>query len=271
MNAAHITTGDCIAGLAAMPAGSVNLVLADPPYNVGIDYGDGERADRLPDADYIAWTRRWISAAARVLADDGSMWVICGHEYAGDHQIAMRDAGLHWRNTVTWRESFGVNCRRKFNRTSRPMFYATKHPRRFTFNDEAVTVPSARQTKYGDRRAAPGGKIMDDVWPISRVCGTFRERVEGVPTQLPLELVTRVVRAITRPDDLVVDPFSGSGTTGVVCVQNGRRFHGFELREAFAAIARQRIDAATAGSVIDAVADDPLPVCQRQRELFALQ
>lgn len=267
----NITTGDCIAGLAAMPAGSVNLVLADPPYNVGIDYGDGSKADRLRDADYIAWTQRWITEAARVLADDGSMWVICGQEYAGDHQNAMRAAGLYWRNTVTWVESFGVNCRKKFNRTSRPMLYSTKHPRRFTFNVEALTVPSARQLKYNDHRANPTGKILDDVWPISRVCGTFKERVEGVPTQLPLELVTRIVRGITRPGDLVVDPFTGSGTTGVVCVQNGRQFHGFELRESFAAIARQRIDAANTDIVPAVTADDPSPICQRPGQLFAFQ
>ncbi len=246
--AATITTGDCIEHMAAMDAGSVHLVLADPPYNIGIDYGDGERADKLPDAAYIEWARRWIKAAARVLAPDGAMWVICGHEYAGDHQVAMRDAGLHWRNTVTWVESFGVNCRRKFNRTSRPMFYATKHPQRFTFNVEALTTPSARQIKYGDKRANPAGKVLDDVWTIPRVCGTFRERVPGVPTQLPLALVRRAVLGLTRAGDLVVDPFTGSGTTGIVCIEQGRRFHGIELREEFAAIAQARIEKAAAST-----------------------
>jgi site-specific DNA-methyltransferase (adenine-specific) len=238
-----ITTGDCIERMAALPPGTVNLVIADPPYNIGIDYGDGRRADRLPDADYIAWTHRWIKAAARTLADDGAMWVICGQEYAGDHQLAMRAAGLHWRNTVTWRETFGVNCRSKFNRTSRPMFYFTKHPRRFTFNVEALTTRSRRQ-EMGDRRANPAGKVLDDVWTIARVCGTFRERVRGVPTQLPLELVQRVVLGLTQPGDLIVDPFTGSGTTGVVCIEHGRHFQGIELREEYAAIARDRIDTA---------------------------
>lgn len=240
---ATITTGDCIKHLAALPAGSVNLVVADPPYNIGIDYGDGRRADQLPDADYIAWTRRWIEAAARVLTDDGTMFVICGQEYAGDHQIAMRDAGLRWRNTITWVETFGVNCRWKFNRTSRPCFYFTKHPSRFTFNRETVTTRSRRQ-EIGDPRANPAGKVLDDVWTISRVCGTFRERVKGVPTQLPLALVRRIVLGLTRPGDLVLDPFTGSGTTGVVCMEHGRRFQGIELREEYAAIARARIDTA---------------------------
>jgi site-specific DNA-methyltransferase (adenine-specific) len=241
---ATITTGDCIEHLGALPPGSVNLVIADPPYNIGIDYGDGRHADRLPDAGYREWTRRWIEAAARTLARDGAMWVICGHEYADYHQGAMRDAGLHWRSTVIWRETFGVNCRRKFNRTSRPMFYFTKHRKHFTFNVASLTVPSARQCKYGDKRANPAGKVLDDVWTISRVCGTFHERVPGVPTQLPLALVRRVVEGMTRPGDLVVDPFAGSGTTGVVCIEHGRRFHGIELRDEYAAIARARISTA---------------------------
>ncbi len=261
---ANITTGDCIAGLEELPAGSVDLVIADPPYNIGIDYGDGSRADRLAEGDYIAWTGRWINAAARVLNRTGAIWVICGHEYGGDHQVAMRAAGLHWRNTVTWRESFGANCRRKFNRTSRPMYHFVRHPRLFTFNDHSLRTRSRRQ-ELGDRRAAPGGKVLDDVWNIPRVCGTHRERVVGVPTQLPLKLVRRVIFGLTRPNDLVVDPFAGSGTTGVVCIQGGRRFHGFELRESFAEIARRRIDEAVAA----AVAEGPAPACDRQLGLFA--
>jgi site-specific DNA-methyltransferase (adenine-specific) len=171
------------------------------------------------------------------------MWVICGQEYAGDHQIAMRDAGLHWRNTVTWVETFGVNCRRKFNRTSRQMYYFTKHRTRFTFNVDELRTRSRRQ-EIGDKRANPAGKVLDDVWRVSRVCGTFHERVKTVPTQLPLTLVRRIVRGVSRPGDLVLDPFTGSGTTGVVCVETGRRFHGIELRAEYAEKARRRIDQA---------------------------
>jgi site-specific DNA-methyltransferase (adenine-specific) len=235
-----ILTGDCLEHLAAMEPGTVDLVVADPPYNIGIDYGNGSKADRLTDAAYGAWVQQWIAAAARAIAPHGTLWIVCGQEYAGDHQLAIRAAGLHWRNTVTWRETFGVNCRRKFNRTSRPMFYAVKDPRRFTFNAEHLTVRSRRQ-EIGDRRANPAGKILDDVWTIPRVCGTFRERVDGVPTQIPLALVRRVVLGMSNPGDLVVDPFTGSGTTGVVCADSGRRFVGIELREQFAAIARSRI------------------------------
>jgi site-specific DNA-methyltransferase (adenine-specific) len=171
-----ITIGDCIEQLTAMPGGSVNLVVADPPYNIGIDYGTGSSADELPADRYVAWTRAWIAAAARALKPNGTMFVICGQEYGAHHDLAIQAAGLTIRNRITWYETFGVNCRTKFNRTSRPVFYAVKNAKQFTFNRGPVTVPSARQTKYGDKRAAAGGKLLDDVWMIPRVCGTFHER-----------------------------------------------------------------------------------------------
>ena len=232
---------DCVAGLAGLERGSVDLIFADPPYNIGIDYGDGPRADRRPSGEYVAWIRDWINAAALAISPTGSLWIVCGQEHRSDHDHAIQAAGLTIRSRITWYETFGVNCKNNFNRTSRPVYYAVKDKRHFTFNRDAVTTPSARQTKYHDRRAAAGGKILDDVWTIPRVCGTHRERVPGVPTQIPEELLRRVVLCSSNPGDLVVDPFTGSGTTGVVSVKHGRRFAGWELSEEFAAIARERI------------------------------
>jgi site-specific DNA-methyltransferase (adenine-specific) len=192
----------------------------------------------------VDWTRDWINAAARALSATGSLWIVCGQEHAAEHDIAVRAAGLTIRNRITWYETFGVNCRMKFNRTSRPILYAVKDSRRFTFNRGAVTTPSARQTRYRDRRAAAGGKLLDDVWTIPRVCGTHRARVANVPTQIPEEILRRAVLCSSNAGDLVVDPFTGSGTTGAVSVHNGRRFIGWELRQQFAEIARERIAAA---------------------------
>ena len=232
---------DCVAGLAGLERGSVDLIFADPPYNIGIDYGDGPRANRRPSGEYVAWIRDWINAAALAISPTGSLWIVCGQEHRSDHDHAIQAAGLTIRSRITWYETFGVKCKNNFNRTSRPVYYAVKDKRHFTFNRDAVTTPSARQTKYHDRRAAAGGKILDDVWTIPRVCGTHRERVPGVPTQIPEELLRRVVLCSSNPGDLVVDPFTGSGTTGVVSVKHGRRFAGWELSEEFAAIARERI------------------------------
>jgi site-specific DNA-methyltransferase (adenine-specific) len=96
-----IITADCIKAMATMKPGSARLVFADPPYNIGVDYGDGFD-DRRSPAEYLAWSRRWIEAAARLLTGDGSLWLLVNHEWSARLRIAMEDTGLHHRQTVTW-------------------------------------------------------------------------------------------------------------------------------------------------------------------------
>jgi site-specific DNA-methyltransferase (adenine-specific) len=237
-----ILRGDCLKVLPTLPRESVDLVVADPPYNIGVDYGNGKKADRRDD--YWGWCERWIGWCYRALKPTGSLWIISGQEHGAEIDIAIQRAGMTMRNRITWHETFGVYCHGKFGRTSRPIFYATKSPKGFAFNRDAVTVPSARQEKYGDRRAAPGGKIMGDVWQINRVCGTFKERVKGVPTQLPAELVQRIIGVSSNPGDIVLDPFAGSGTSLVVAKAMGREAIGIELNPDYAVIASRRFEGA---------------------------
>lgn len=240
-----IIIGDCLEVLPTLDRESVDLIIADPPYNIGIDYGNGARADRRPD--YGIWCERWINWCYRVLKPQGSFWIISGQEHGADIDIAMQRTGMSIRNRITWHETFGVYCHNKFGRTSRPIYYATKDPKTFTFNRDAVTVPSARQEKYGDKRANPAGKIMGDVWQISRVCGTFKERVKGVPTQLPEELVSRIIAVSSNPGDEILDPFAGSGTVCAVAEQMGRSATGIELNAEYADIAERRIKEVSRG------------------------
>src|SRR5262249_46230351 len=111
------------------------------------------------------------------------------------------------------------------------------------FNREAVTRLSDRQTKYNDRRADPRGKIWDDVWVIPRLVGTAEERIPDFPTQLPLDLLRPIIGCASDPRDLVLDPFSGSATTGVAALELGRRYVGIEKREKFATLSRKRLAA----------------------------
>jgi site-specific DNA-methyltransferase (adenine-specific) len=240
----RIITGDCVATMDRMEPGSARLAFADPPYNIGVDYGD-HHDDRMAPAEYLAWCRCWIAAAVRLLTPDGSMWLLCNHENSARLQLALEDAGLHHRQTITWYETFGVNCTRKFNRCSRPLLWMVRDPRHFVFNDDAVRTRSARLAKYNDRRANPAGKILDDVWIIPRVAGTHRERISDFPTQLPVELLRRVVGCASNLDDLVIDPFSGSGTTGRACIALGREFIGIEKSGAFAERSRQLLASVT--------------------------
>ena len=236
-----IINGDCLEVLRTIEPGSVNLVFADPPYNIGIKYDQHD--DLMTAAGYQGWCSDWLWASFDTLAPDGTMWVLINDEWVAYFAEVMQSIGLKLRNWVIWYETFGVNCTTKFNRTKRHLLYMVKDPKKFTFNRSAVTTPSARLAKYGDKRANPAGKVMEDVWTIPRVCGTFKERIKGVPTQLPLELLRRIVGCSSNPGDLVCDPFTGSGTTPVVCQELGRRFIGAELSTAYVEISRARLAA----------------------------
>ena len=221
--------------------GLARLIFTDPPYNIGIDYGEGEKADLLPPQAYMKWVRTWFSLCWDCLTDDGSLWVMIGDEYAAEYCTELKATGYTIRSWIKWYETFGVNCSSKFNRTSRHIFYAVKDEKSFVFNPEPVTRPSDRQTKYGDSRASAGGKVWDDVWQIPRLTGTCAERIPDFPTQLPLALVEPIVLCASMPGDLVVDPFNGSGTTGVASVRNGRKYVGIEKGEKFADMASKRL------------------------------
>lgn len=242
----RIIHGDCVKVLKdEIKPGSVRLVFADPPYNIGIDYGDHHN-DSMGDGEYRDWCRDWMRAAAETLTADGSMWVMINHEWAADFEFILRDdCGLWIRDWITWYETFGVNCTRKFNRCSRRIFHAVVNPDRFVFNEEAVSRKSDRQTIYDDPRANPDGKIWDDVWGINpdipRLAGTHGERLAEFPTQLPVKLLRAVVGCASDPGDLVVDPFSGSATTGVAAIDLRRMYIGIEKSEKFRELSYKRM------------------------------
>jgi len=267
-----LAVGDCIEKMTSWPADSVDLIFADPPYNIGYEYDHYK--DTLTPDQYIDWTHRWIDAAVRLLKPSGSLYILIGDEFAAQTRLRLShhesQGQLLFRNWIIWHYTFGQNCKLKFNRSHAHLFYAvgsaavgqsniTKTPS-FTFNRDAIAVPSARQTTYADRRANPKGKLPDDTWYLrpqetddahfqpdsdtwyqSRLCGTFKERVTWHPCQLPEALLERIIKVSSNPGDLVFDPFAGSGTTLAVAHKLGRRWLGCELSKQYAAKATQRI------------------------------
>jgi site-specific DNA-methyltransferase (adenine-specific) len=229
---------------------TARLIFADPPYNLGIDYGAGTKSDKLSEAQYLAWCATWMRSCADRLTDDGSLWVLIDNKYADYFGVMLREIGLHRQDWIIWYETFGTNCRKKFNRCSRHLFHCSKHPTRFVFNRDAVNCLSDRQTRYHDKRANPDGKNWDDVWGVTRkdgsgaiprVCGTYKERIPGFPTQLPLALIRPIIGCASHPSDLVIDPFCGSATTGVAAAELGRSFIGIETQPRFVELARERL------------------------------
>lgn len=279
-----IVVGDCIETMSRWPASSVDLIFADPPYNIGYEYD--QYHDRRDEREYVAWTSCWIDACTRLLRPEGSLYILIGDEYAAEVRLHLKELEqrqeLAFRNWVIWHYTFGQNCKAKFNRSHAHLFYCVgsavfgKNGGQkgavkiniddppFTFNRDAIAIPSARQTTYNDRRANSSGKLPDDTWYlrpqemvgdigsyylseamdtwyVSRLCGTFRERQQWHPCQLPEALLNRIIKVSSNPGDLVLDPFAGSGTTLSVAHHLQRRWLGCELSSEYAEKARARV------------------------------
>lgn len=250
---------DCIEGMKDLPDGSVDLVFADPPFNIGYSYDVYH--DRLEDNEYLNWSERWMTEVRRILKPDGTFWLAIGDEFAAELKVcATRTLGMTCRSWVIWYYTFGVHCKRKFTRSHSHLFHFVKNEKQFTFNDEPVRVPSARQLVYNDKRANPKGRLPDDTWIlrpqeleqefgpdkdtwyVSRVCGTFKEREGWHGCQMPEAILQRIISVSSSPGDKVLDPFLGSGTTVVVAAKLGRRYLGFELSEEYIDQCRKRLD-----------------------------
>ena len=138
-----IHNGDCIAGMNALPKGRVDLAFADPPFNIGYKYDVYE--DRMAAADYLKWSRDWMTAVYRVLKPDGTFWLAIGDDFAAELKIEAQRIGFHCRSWVIWYYTFGVNCKNKFTRSHTHLFHFVKDVENFTFRSDDLQnrVPSA--------------------------------------------------------------------------------------------------------------------------------
>jgi site-specific DNA-methyltransferase (adenine-specific) len=255
----QIHHGDCIAGMNGMPEGSVDLVFADPPFNIGYEYDVYE--DSRSRHEYLDWSRAWIAAAHRVLKDDGTFWLAIGDDYAAELKLLSQEVGFHCRSWVIWYYTFGVNCKAKFSRSHTHLLYFVKNPAKFTFRADLLEnrIPSARQLVYADKRANSIGRLPDDTWILRpqdlegcfsadedtwyfpRVAGTFKERAGFHGCQMPEQLLGRIIRFCSNEGETVLDPFSGSATTLTVAKKLGRRFLGFDLSLEYVQRGRDRL------------------------------
>ncbi|MDA1215121.1 MAG: site-specific DNA-methyltransferase [Planctomycetota bacterium] len=257
-----------------LPDGSIDLVFADPPFNIGYKYDLYE--DRKTVDDYLQWCKDWAAQVIRLLKPDGTFWLAIGDDFAAELKVLFsRELGLSCRSWVIWYYTFGVNCSNKFTRSHTHLLYFVKDPTTFTFHadDPQLRIPSARQLVYGDKRANPKGRLPDDTWVLrpqdipesfsadedtwyfARVAGTFKERKGWHGCQMPEQLLGRIIRACSNPGERVLDPFVGSGTTMVVAKKLDRRYVGFEISPDYAANAEQRVAKATVGQPLDGPAN----------------
>ncbi len=246
-----ILKGDCVSEMEKLSAASADLVFADPPYNLQLSGeltrpnqsrvdGVDEVWDRFADfASYDAFTRAWLNACRRVLKPTGTLWVIGSYHNIFRVGAALQDLGFWVLNDVVWRKTNPMpNFRgRRFANAHETLIWAahSQDAKAYTFNYDALKV-------FNDDLQ------MRSDWLLP-IC-TGEERLKGGeggklhPTQKPEALLYRVLLASTRPGDVVLDPFFGTGTTGTVARKLGRRFIGIERDPAYIAAAEKRIAAA---------------------------
>jgi modification methylase len=246
---ARIILGDCIAEMAKLPAGSIDLVFADPPYNLQLGgellRPDNSKVDAVDDdwdqfasfAAYDAFTRAWLAEARRVLKDDGALWVIGSYHNIFRVGVAVQDLGFWILNDVVWRKSNPMPNFKgvRFTNAHETLIWAAKArgARRYTFNYDALKVANDDVQMRSD-------------WTLPLATGDERIKDAGGakahPTQKPEALLHRVIMATTRPGDVVLDPFFGVGTTGAAAKRLGRRFIGIEQNPGYVSLARARIE-----------------------------
>ncbi|MER2535749.1 MAG: site-specific DNA-methyltransferase [Rhizobiaceae bacterium] len=247
-----IIRGDCVAALGKLPEKSVDIVFADPPYNLQLEGDlhrpDQSKVDAVDDhwdqfesfAAYDAFTRAWLLAVRRVLKPNGTIWVIGSYHNIFRVGAIMQDLGFWILNDVVWRKTNPMpNFRgRRFQNAHETMIWASRDQKGkgYTFNYEAM-------------KAANDDVQMRSDWLFPICTGAERLKDDNGdklhPTQKPEALLARIMLASSRPGDVVLDPFFGSGTTGAVAKRLGRSFVGVEREQAYIDAAAERIAAVT--------------------------
>ena len=229
-----VISGDAVAELAKLQAASVDLVIADPPYNLGKDYGAG--SDSFTHEDYLAFTKSWLGEADRVLKPGGSLYVFMGFRFISYLYACLEgDMGYRFQNWIVWHYTQGMGKTKGFSPRHDDVLLFSKG-RAKTFNLDAVRVPQ----KYYRARNNMRGANPGDVWEFSHVHYSNPNRQQH-PTQKPEGLIERMVLASSNEGDVVLDPFSGSGTTLRVCQQLKRSAVGVEVNEDYVKQARARL------------------------------
>ena len=238
--------GDVLECFKKLEDHSIDLVFADPPYNLGKDF-DGV-PDTFDEDVYIQWMEQWIDKIDRVIKPNGSIYLMNSTQNLAQMDLICRKY-FHIQSRIVWfYDSSGVQAKSKFGSSWEPILHMTKNKNKFTFNSNNVLVEAktGSQRKLIDYRKTPPQlyntkKVPSNVWEIPRVRFKMDE-YENHPTQKPLKLLERIILASSNRGDTVLDPFSGSFSTGAVCKEHSRKFIGFDLNEDYIKIGIRRLN-----------------------------
>ena len=244
VDAIHV--GDCIDLLKQLPDGCAQLVIADPPYNLGPRFG--LEKEWLRDQEWLPWCRDWLSECKRVLSEDGNLFVYGIHHYLCYLQVHLYELGMSYRRQIIWFYENGfTNQKRSLATHYEPLLWFSKSSN-YYFKEIREPYKSQERlrskiTKNGKVWTPhPDGRLAGDVWNFPTLAGRrFRDEKVDHPTQKPLSLTDRIVCHFSESEALVVVPFAGSGTECVSAKRNGRHFWGCDIKPEYAELAAERL------------------------------
>lgn len=216
-----VILGDSIKVMTDMKEKSVDLIVADPPYNVGKDYGNN--SDKQGKDEYLKFSKKWMTEATRILKDNGTLYIFGGQKYIAYLYIILEKMGLENNGWVVWHYTQGAGRTKGYSSRHDDILIFTKS-KDYTFNLDNIRIPQKYYRKANNMRGANPG----NVWSLSHVHYSEKDRTIH-PTQKPHALYERMILASSNKGDLVLDPFAGSGSALVVSKKTGRNFIGIEI------------------------------------------
>lgn len=229
-----IVLGNCIDKIKSIHSNSIDLIIADPPYNVGKDYGND--SDKQNFKEYIAFTKEWLKECHRILKQEGTIYIFIGFRYISYlYQILENDLKMNFINWISWHYTQGIGKTKGFSPRHDDILMFSKSSN-YKFNLDSIRIPQKYYRKINNMRGANPG----DVWEVSHIHYCQKNRQEH-PTQKPEALIERMVLASSNEKDIVLDPFCGSGTTLRVCQQLNRNAIGIEINAEYVEQIKERL------------------------------
>ncbi len=236
---------DALEAIPQIPDNSIDLIVADPPYNLGKDYGND--SDKRESKEFLVWTEQWLDLVIPKLKDTGSLYIFATWRYSPEIFVFLKSR-MTMLNEIIWDRkvpSMGGSTRRYSSVHDTIGFFAKSKD--YYFDLDAIRVPYDEVTKKARSRSIFVGKKWlevgynpKDLWSVSRLHRIHAEREEH-PTQKPLEIIERMVKASCPENGVVLDPFAGSGTTAAACLLNNRHFITYEMNEEYYQLIQKRI------------------------------
>ncbi|HOA10596.1 MAG TPA: adenine-specific DNA-methyltransferase [Tenuifilaceae bacterium] len=244
-----IIHGDALEALHKVADNSVDLIFADPPYNIGKNF-NGQKDKWATEEEYLHWCYKWLDLCIQKLKPNGSFYVMTATQFMPFFDIYIRKKLDILSRLVWYYDSSGVQAKKYFGSMYEPILFCVKDKNNYTFNTEDILVEAktgAKRKLIDYRKAVPtiynSKKVPGNVWEFARVRYRMDE-YENHPTQKPIALLERIIKASSNKGDLVMDPFSGTFTTCFVAKQHGRNSIGIELQEEYVKIGLRRLQLA---------------------------